>query len=171
MKILMLVNDRRVRDALKAGLDSSFEMVFAPTVSAAEDALVGRVFDLIVIDTKVYPGFGSRDAVIQELARVLPTICCCENLAYWQVGLQAIDITREEGSANAEKPILIRFPTLMKTEVGVQDVLTEEAVLDDLKVRRPIEPLFGVDVDGLVARINAEASSPLLASPQAVACM
>jgi hypothetical protein len=160
MKILLLVNDKRVRESLAAGLNPGIDAVFHPTVSAAEYSLAGRPFDLIVIDTKVYPGFGSRDAVIQELARVLPSVCYSETLAYWQVGLQAIDMIRGKGSANADTPILIRFPTLMKTEVGVQDVLTEDAVLDDLKSKAPIEPLCGLDVAGLIARINAEASSP-----------
>ena len=165
MKILLLVNDKRVREALTAGVDPGIEAVVHPTVSAAECSLAGRPFDLIVIDTKVYPGFGSRDAIIQELARVLPSVCYSENLAYWQVGLQAIEMIRGEGSANAETPILIRFPPLVKTEIGVQDVLTEEAVLDDLKRMAPIEPLFGLDVPGFVERINAEASSPPLPSP------
>ncbi len=165
MKILLLVNDKRVREALAAALDPGIEAVFHPTVSAAEYSMAGRPFDLIVIDTKVYPGFGSRDAIIQEFARVLPSVCYSETLAYWQVGLQAIEMIRGKGSANAETPILIRFPPLMKTEVGVQDVLTEEAVLDDLKRMNPIEPLFGLDVPGFAARINAEAASAPSPSP------
>ncbi len=160
MKVLLLVNDKRVREAIDAGLDAEIEATFHPTVSAAEYALVGRHVDLIVIDTKVYPGFGSQDAVIQELARVLPSVNYSENLAYWQVGLQTLEIIRAKGSANVDTLILIRFPPLQKTEVGLQDVLTEDAVLDDLKSKMPIEPLFGAKVEALVARINAGAASP-----------
>jgi len=148
VEIALLVNDRIVRTRLSDAL-AGLGVVFREysTASDAVRELSARYFDLIVIDWKIYPGYGCSDAEIRELASLIPDSPNNENLLYWQVALKVIDYIRNEESLNRNTHVIFRVPEVPESYAfGMGDELTRETILTDIENRGPIEMVFGINV-------------------------
>jgi len=148
MEIALLINERAIREAFVAGIGG--ENVGIKEYSTAADALrefLSKRFDLIVLDWKIYPGYGCSDVEIRELATLIPVSPGNENLLYWQVALRVIDNIRSEESQNVRTPVIFRFPQLPELYVfGMGDDLTKETISTDLKGKGLIETIYGVNM-------------------------
>ncbi|MDD4869753.1 MAG: hypothetical protein PHR77_04270 [Kiritimatiellae bacterium] len=156
MEIALLINERTVRTKLLAGIGCNEAII--REYSTATDALrefSSRQFDLIVMDWKIYPGYGCSDAEIRELASLIPNSPHNENLLYWQVALKVITHIRDEGSINLNTPVLFRFPEIPESYAfGMGDELTREIIRMDLKEKGTIETIYGVKVDDFIKVIR-----------------
>ena len=147
MQIAFLIGERALRQKLAEPLSSPDVTIetFA-TAALAVGPFETKRYDLIVLHWKTYPGFGSGDSKLDNLAGLIPTVELNRNLLYWEVGLRMIKRLREEESPNRETPLIVLFPDLGKAVFG-GDQLTRESVLSDLSTRGPAQALFGSSRD------------------------
>jgi hypothetical protein len=159
--VAVLINRRADREVVSARIGSADVSVDQyATATQALGALVRTRFDLIVMEGKVYPGFGCPDAAIRELAEMLPNNRYSENLLYWQVGLRILETVRSDEGRNRETPVVIRFPELQNYSFAVGDELTRDSVESDLEDKGPVTPCFGVPMAAFAERV-AEALAAL----------
>jgi len=156
MQVALLINERAVRAKLMADIGLP-DVVFKEysTASAALNDLSSKQFDLIIIDWKVYPGYGSSDMEIRELADAIPNSVHNENLLYWQTELRVINIIRDRDSQNRDTPIILRFPDIPLVHAfGMDDILTRETVQTDLQEKQGIGVLYGAGVPELANAVR-----------------
>lgn len=145
MKAAFLISERALRLRLAKHLEPHYgEIEEYPTAAKALTRLVVRHYDLIVMHWKVYPGFGSGDSRIDELAGLIPNMKLNSNAFYWEVGLRVLDLIRADDSANCSTPVIVVFPDLAQSSFGMGDQLSRDSVESDLSTRQPAEALFGV---------------------------
>ena len=161
MEIALLINERIVRASLTDALAG--QETVARGYSTASDAireLSSRHFDLIVLDWKIYPGYGCSDAEIRELASLIPDSPNNENLLYWQVALKVLDHIRDDESLNRDTQVIFRMPKVPESYAfGLGDELTKETILTDVKNRGPLEVVYDVTlldfIETIRHRVNA----------------
>jgi hypothetical protein len=144
MKVAFLIGEQALRRKL-AGLIGPADVTVKeyPTAAKALTKLVEEGYDLIVIHWKVYPGFGSGDKRIDELAGMIPGVKLNRNVLYWEVALRVIDAIRAEGSVNRATPVIVILPKLGPSGPGTGDQLTKESVQSDIAARQPAEAVYG----------------------------
>lgn len=154
MDVAILLNDRRDREEIVAGaaLAGIASDTYA-TATQALTALTARRFDLIVMDAKTYPGFGCTDAVIREIATILPDSKHIETLLYWQVALRVLERIREPPSVNAGTPVMLHLPELPEYSFDSGDILTRDAVMSDLRDKGPVDAPPGMPMRLFVAHV------------------
>lgn len=156
MEIALLINDRIVRSRLTGALAGP-AVVFRE-YSTASDAIrefSSRLFDLIVFDWKIYPGYGCSDAEIRELASLIPDSPNNENLLYWQVALKVLDHIRSDESPNGNTPVIFRVPEVPDSYAfGMGDDLTRETIVTDMESRGPIEMVYGATVKDYIDAVR-----------------
>jgi len=147
MKAAFLIGERALRVRYAKCLESADAVIDEfPTASKALTELERERYDLVVIHWKVFPGFGSGDERIDELASLLPDTEFNRNLFYWEVGLRVIDLMRDEESPNLITPVVAVFPNLQESGFGIGDQLTRESVRSDIDSRRPARAVFGPSI-------------------------
>lgn len=157
MEVAVLINDRALRTKFVAGIGGNSKVI-VKEISTASDALrafSSKRFDLIILDWKIYPGYGCNDAEIRDLALLIPDSPNNENLLYWQVALRVIENIKCEESRNIETPIVFRFPELPESYAfGMGDELTRETISTDLKGKGLIEVIYGVTVEAFIGLVR-----------------
>lgn len=155
-RAIVLINGRQECDAVVAALAAAGADVEAhATADRALPALAARPARLILLDARVYPGFGCTDAAIREVTALLPDARFSENLLRWQIALRVLDAIRAEGSVNRATPVFIHFPALPAYHFSVGDELTQEAIEEDLKSRQPVVICHGGAVEDCAAAAAA----------------
>ena len=159
-RLALLINEQAVRERVTDTLGDGVSVDTFPTAAKALTGLTATRYDLIVMDWKVYPGFGADDEVLRELATTLPNIRHNENLLYWQVILRVLELLREEDASNRSTPVVLRLPHLFDYRFGMEleDPLTLDAVRDDLRGKEPVDALYGVPLAEFIDAIRRAAA-------------
>ena len=146
MEMAMLINERAVRSELRKAIGRpDLQIDEYATATEALKGLSSKGYALIVIDWKVYPGFGSDDPAIAEYADMIPKMRHNENLLYWQVELRVLESIRAAESPNRDTGVLLRLPEIPPIALfGVGDDLTRESIEEDLRGKEPVEAFYGV---------------------------
>jgi hypothetical protein len=148
---IVLINARLDREAVVEALQAAGATVEAfATADRAMPALESHAAAVIVIDARVYPGFGCSDPSIREMTGMLRDARCSENLLRWQIAMSVMEGVREKGSPNVLTRCVIRFPPLPAYHFVVGDELTREGVEEDLARLRPVVACHGADLDACV---------------------
>lgn len=134
MKIALIFNDRTFRESLRDALSPHDTLEYATAADALYD-ITGKAVDMILLDAVTYPGFGSGDGHINDLAALIPKSEHNDTLLYWEVTLRVIDRIREEGTPNANTPIGVRVSDTLPSSISMGDVLSKSAVRKDLNKR------------------------------------
>lgn len=154
MNVAVLVNERSFSQSIMTGCaDTAVVRRYATAADGLRD-LCSRKVDLIVMDWKVYPGFGCGDSVINEVAARLPETRHNENLLYWQVAVRVLELLREKRAANRGTPVLIRLPEPASFHFGMGDELTKESVERDLGDKGPVTKAYGDSIRAFVDRVS-----------------
>lgn len=144
MKVAFLVGERALCARLVGCVASEDVTVKEyPTAAKALTKLETERYDLIVIHWKVFPGLGSGDPSIDELADLIPMAEMNRNVLYWEVTLRVMDAIRAEDSSNRATPVIVVLPELGPAGFGIGDELTRESVESDLTPRQPAEAVYG----------------------------
>jgi len=155
MRIALLMNQESARTNLARVMGQANATV--DEYSTASKALVKLTtvrYDLVAIHWKVYPGVGSGDPSIDELAALIPHTELNRNLLYWEVGLRVIDAMREEGSPTRETPVIVMFPNLGPSTFNTGDDLARESVESDLAIRQPACAVFGSSIEQFTSAVS-----------------
>lgn len=168
MKVALLINERLMRARVAEQLRSTAERVDEfPTATEALKAFAARAYDVIAIEWKVYPGFGSEDSLIQEMATLIPQAQHTANLLYWQTGLRVIEKLREDDAPCRAARIVVRFPMLAPDYTGADSELTRETVDSDLARYPGVTRLLGASLDEFAAAIVRPDENPASRRPPA----
>ena len=144
MKVAFLIGEEALRKKLAKCIGpDNLTLEEYPTATKALTAFSSEQYDLIVIHWKVYPGFGSGDPRIDELAELIPNIELNANVFYWEVGLRVIDAIRAEDTPNQATPVIAIFPDLGRAGFGAGDELNRESIESDIASRQPAEAIYG----------------------------
>jgi hypothetical protein len=147
MNVAILMNERALR--ARVGQAAAAAGATVKEYSTAAQALAGvaeNAHDLIVMDWKGFPGVGSMDSALNDLAAMIPEAELNQNLIYWEVALRVLDAVREEDSPNRSTPVIIRCPEPVPAGFDAGDSLPLESMEEDLATRQPVQALYDVPV-------------------------
>ncbi len=154
MRIALVFNNKAFRESLRDALGAHDISGYATAADALYD-LSGTSFDLILLDAVTYPGFGSSDSHINDLAALIPKSEHNDTLLYWEVALRVIDCMRDDTSPNATTPIGIRVSDTLPASIGMGDVLSKSAVRKDLGKRTNVHAIETLELDVLARKALA----------------
>ena len=142
--VLLILNERALREFIKDAFDTRDHAFTAcGTAVQALDHIKSISFDVIVLEAKMFPGMGSQDPVLSDMAAMLPQSKYNEMLLHWQVACRVMEIARESDSRNRLTPLIIKFPLDAESILHSSgDTLNREAVQKDLQSLGPTLPLF-----------------------------
>jgi hypothetical protein len=143
--IALVINERSVRDELTSLLGLPPDKVRSyPTATDAMMSMPSTPFAAIIVDAMVFPGLGSDDPEVHQLALLIPDTKMNKAVLYWQVALRLIKSVRATGSRNENTPLVFIFPDLPLRHAGMgADQLTREAVDADLQDWQPAVAVYG----------------------------
>lgn len=150
MKIALIFNNKSFRESLRNALGGHDVSEYATAAAALHDLTVSA-HDLILLDAVTFPGFGSGDSHINELAALIPKSELNDTLLYWEVTLRVVDRMREANAPNAATPIGIRVSETLPASIGMGDVLSRAAVRKDLGARVNVHAIETLNIE-LLAR-------------------
>lgn len=154
MEIAVVANERALRIGMTAAVSGEGARVHEyATAAHALPAFAVLPFDLIFMDWKVYPGFGSGDSSIEEWAAMIPDAEYNQNLLYWQIALRALDRLRDEKSPNRKTLVIVRFPPKASFRFAMDDQISIEAVETDLQGRGTIAAVYAASARDIAAAV------------------
>ena len=163
MSLALLANERALRAKLAKCITGVTEVAVEeyPTAAKALAKLSAKHYDLVALHWQVYPGLGSGDSHIDQLASLIPHAKLNRNLLYWEVGLRVIDMIREEDCPNRTTPVVVMLPELGRSVFCEPDVLTRDAVERAIAARQPAEAVYGPSPDRFAKAVARQLDAAL----------